>query len=167
MKKQGFLIKLQKEGKISLVEPSEELKMSYLGKSDNCLKAARILFDNRLWENAVINAYYTMYNAVLALFFKVGIKSENHTASLILLQELFHQNELADTLCDAKEERIDKQYYVESEKNVPLTEESVRDLIIKAEDFAIRVKVCISKLNTNDIEDVRKAFHLLFLFKKE
>lgn len=167
MKKRGFLNKLRREGKIGLVEPSEELKASYLSKSDNCLKAARILLDNKLYENVVINAYYSMYHAVLALLFKVGIKSENHAASLIFFQELFHQGELAKILRDAKEERIDKQYYVESEENASLTEESVQEMVLKAEDFAFQVKVCISKLSTKDTEDARKAFHLLFVKKKE
>lgn len=33
MKKQGFLNKLKKEGKLELVEPSEEIKDSYIEKS--------------------------------------------------------------------------------------------------------------------------------------
>jgi hypothetical protein len=35
MKKAGFLTRLKKENKISLVEPSEEIKESYLKKSES------------------------------------------------------------------------------------------------------------------------------------
>jgi len=49
MKKIFFLKKLRKTGKLGLVEPSEEIKASYLLKGENCLKSSRILFKNRLY----------------------------------------------------------------------------------------------------------------------
>ncbi len=44
MKKNNFLSKLRKEDKLELVEPSENVKDSYMGKSRDCLKSAKILF---------------------------------------------------------------------------------------------------------------------------
>jgi len=55
MKKQNFLNKVKKEGKIELVEPSEEICKSYLRKADNCLKSAKILLQNMLYENSISN----------------------------------------------------------------------------------------------------------------
>ena len=115
MKKQIFLNKLKKESKLELVEPSEEMVLSYLQKAENCIKSSKILFQNRLYENATSEAYYCMYNSLLALLFKTGIKSENHSASIIMLKELFRENALYKIISLAKEERIDKQYYVESQ----------------------------------------------------
>lgn len=62
MKKQNFLSKLKKEGKLGLVEPSEEIKLSYLQKAENCLKSAKILFQNKLYVNCRINS--TLRNAL-------------------------------------------------------------------------------------------------------
>jgi uncharacterized protein (UPF0332 family) len=116
MKEINFLKKLRKTGKLELVESSEEMKLSYLTKSENCLKSSKILFQNKLYENSTSEAYYSIYNSLLALLFKIGIKSENHSASIILFEKLFNNKELAKIALWAKEERIDKQYYVETQQ---------------------------------------------------
>ena len=78
MKKINFLIKLKLDGKLQLVEPSEEIKQSYLGKSESNLISAKILLNSNRLEESVGLAYYSMYHLLTALFFKAGIKSENH-----------------------------------------------------------------------------------------
>lgn len=40
-------------------------------------------------EWAVISAYYAMYMASLALIAKIGFKSKNHSATLLILEEYF------------------------------------------------------------------------------
>ena len=46
MKKINFLIRLKEEGKISTIEPSDEIKESYVNKSASSLKSAKILLEN-------------------------------------------------------------------------------------------------------------------------
>lgn len=158
MKKVNFLNKLKEEGKLELVEPSEEMNTSYLQKAENCLKAAKILLQNKLYENSTSEAYYCIYNSLLALLFKVGIKSENHSASIILFDKLFNEKELTRLISFAKEERIDKQYYVESQQTFKVTEESCKDMIEKAEDFSIKIRVLIGNLNTETVNSIRNKF---------
>jgi len=43
MKKINFLSKLRREGKLEIVEPSEEMKKSYILKSESNLTSAKIL----------------------------------------------------------------------------------------------------------------------------
>lgn len=162
MKKIIFLKKLRKAGKLELIEPSENLKSSYLIKSENCLKSSKILFQNELYENSTSEAYYCIYNSLLALLFKIGIKSENHSASIILFDKLFNNKELAEIALWAKEERIDKQYYVESQQTSEITENSSKNLVSKAESFSIRIKLIISQLTNEDALLVRKDFQELF-----
>jgi len=131
MKKIKFLIKLKKEGKLEIVEPSEEVSQSYLQKSNSHLDAAKILFASNKLEDAVSMAYYGMYHSLLALLFKCGIKSENHTGSIMLLKELFNEDNLAKDITFGKKERIDKQYY----------------MIKKAENFIVELKKIIKQLN--------------------
>ena len=109
MKELNFLKNLKRRGTIKLVESSEEMKASYIIKAENCLKSSKILFLNQLYENSISEAYYCMYNSLLALLFKTGIKSENHSASILLFEMLFKDNNLAEIILWAKEERIDKQ----------------------------------------------------------
>ena len=89
MKRVNFLIKLKKEGKLKLVEPSGNVTSSYVQKAENSLKSAKILLENNQIENSVPIAYYSMYNMLTALLFKIGIKCENHTGAIILLKDLF------------------------------------------------------------------------------
>ena len=67
MKELNFLKKLKRKRVIELVESSEEMKSSYLIKSENCLKSAKILFQSQLYENSTSEAYYCMYNSLLLL----------------------------------------------------------------------------------------------------
>src|SRR3989344_9398826 len=143
MKELIFLKKLKIKGIIGLVEPSEEMGYSYLIKAENCFLASKILFQNRLYENSTSEAYYCMYNSVLSLLFKIGIKSENHSASIILFDKLFEEKELVKIIFWAKEERIDKQYYVETQQIAEVTNESCNEMILKAEDFLVKMKLLI------------------------
>src|SRR3990167_9194596 len=158
MKELTFLKKLKEKGIIKLVEPSEEMKSSYLIKAENCLKSAKILFQSQLYENSTSEAYYCMYNSLLSLLFKIGIKSENHSASIILFDKLFDNKEMVKIISWAKEERIDKQYYVETQQIVKVTEESCNDMVVKAEDFLVKIKLLINELSNEKINSARNSF---------
>ncbi|MEK6927134.1 MAG: hypothetical protein AABX11_01755 [Nanoarchaeota archaeon] len=53
-----FLVRLIREKKLEIVQPSDEICESYIIKADNCLKSARILLREKLYENSIINSYY-------------------------------------------------------------------------------------------------------------
>jgi len=118
MIKSTFLIKLKEEGKLELVEPSKEICDSYIEKANNSLKSAKLLLKNALYENSVSMSYYTMYNSLTALLFRCGIKCENHSGSILILKKLFKRHDLFKIISWAKKERIDKQYYLTTEKNL-------------------------------------------------
>ena len=111
MRKINFLIKLKKEGKLKIIEPNSNVKDSYIEKSRNSLKSAEILLEKELIENSVPMAYYSMYNMLTALLYYLGIKCENHSASIIILKELFGIDN--SKIEFAKTERVDKQYYID------------------------------------------------------
>ena len=162
MKELIFLKKLKKKGIIDLVEPSEEMKSAYLIKAENCLKSAKILFQSQLYENSTSESYYSMYNSLLSLLFKIGVKSENHSASIILFEKLFANKELTKIISWAKGERIDKQYYVETRQVVKITKESCNEMILKVEDFLVKMRVLISELNNEKVNSARDSFTKLF-----
>lgn len=156
MKKLAFLAKLRKEKKLQLVEPSEEIKGSYLEKSESNLISAKLLLENNRLEEAVSLAYYSMYHIVTALLFKIGIKCENHAGSILLLKDIFEVDNSGIQF--AKKERIDKQYYTD----FYVTKKEVNELIKTAERFASEVLDFISKINNQDIKDYRRKFEDLF-----
>ncbi len=157
MKKPNFLSKLKGEGKLELVESSDEICNSYLEKADNCLKSARLLYQNNLFENSVSMSYYTIYNSLTALLFKTGIKCENHAGSILVFRKLFGRDDLFRIVSFAKEERIDKQYYVASKQDF-LGKESARDMLSNAENFIIQIKLVIQNLRNEDVKSIREKF---------
>lgn len=152
MRKTNFLNKLKNEKKMELVEPSDEIKQSYLEKSESNLISAKILMENNKLEESVALAYYSMYHSLTALLFKTGIKSENHTASIILLNKLFNIDN--SDISSAKKERVDKQYYI----NFSITKEEVREAIKQAEKFNSKILDFISRLSNEDIKNYRDIF---------
>lgn len=155
-----FLIRLKKQKRLEIVEKSQEMCESYLLKSENCMKSARILSKESIYENSIIDSYYAMYNCVLALFFKCGIKCENHTGSIIILKEIFNLPRLAEPLKDAKKSRIDSQYYIPNTKE-EADQDSAEKAIKKSEEFILQLKTFISAIKTSEMERIRKDLELL------
>ncbi len=160
MTKNKFLSKLRKEGKLGLVEPSEDIYESYSEKSVNCLKSAKLLLQNKLYENSISMSYYAMYNLLTSLLFKFGIKCENHSASILLLKLLFKENRLFEIISEAKKERIDKQYYVTTEKE-EITKETAEELLNMTEDFVLKLRVLIQKTDDKRVREIRREFETL------
>ena len=152
MKKINFLIRLKEEGKLFIIDPSEEVKESYIKKSASSLKSSEILLGNGQIEDAVPMAYYSMYNMLTALLYKVGIKCENHSASIIILKELFGIEN--SKIIFAKKERVDKQYYVDFK----ITKEEVGNMIKSAEQFNSMLYNFSDKLTTKEALEYKREF---------
>ncbi len=60
-------------------------------------------------------------------------------------------------ISDAKKERIDKQYYVITEKD-EITKEIADELLNNAEDFVLKMKVVIKNLNNDIIDQLQEKF---------
>ena len=155
MKTSGFLVKLHKEGKLEIVDPSDNICESYLHKSESHFDSAKILFTSEKLEECISMAYYGMYHSLVALLFKCGIKSENHTASILLLKALFNEDSLAKDFNFAKKERIDKQYYTDFK----ITKADSKDMINKAENSIIKIKLIIKRLDKEKINQLRDTLN--------
>ena len=73
--------------------------MSILSELNENEKAKELLkipkgYDSNEW--VVITGYYAMYTSALALLAKIGFKSKNHTATLLVLDEFFVKKKLLD-----------------------------------------------------------------------
>ena len=139
-----FVEQLIKEEKIKIVEPSKEISNSYNEKSRNSLKAARILLEQELLAEATSMAYYAMYHKAISLFYLAGIKCENHTATILLLKDLFNINNKEISI--AKKERIDKQYYT----TFAINKSQVLESIKIAERFINELDLFIDKITNRE-----------------
>jgi uncharacterized protein (UPF0332 family) len=93
-----------------------------------------------------------MYHILTALLFRTGIKSENHSVSIILLKKIYGIDN--SKISYYKKERIDKQYYVDFK----ITKEEVEDSIKNAEIFNNKIIDFISKLRNQEIKKYRDNF---------
>lgn len=156
MKKINFVCNLIKEDKIKLINPNDEICESYINKSLNSLNAAKLLFEQDLLEESISMSYYSMFHISLGLFFKIGMKCENHNAVIILLKELFEINN--SDISFAKKERIDKQYYIDFN----VTKEDSEILIDKTKKFRANIYNYINTLNNKRIKELNLKFKKVY-----
>ena len=152
MTKINFLSKLHAQGKLKLISPSDVIKESYIKKSESNIFSAKILLDNNKLEESVSLVYYSMYHMLTSLWYSVGIKCENHAASIILLNVVFGLDNQKISL--AKKERIDKQYYTDFE----IAKDDLIEDIHIAEDFNRILLDFISRLDNQKIGNYRDMF---------
>ena len=158
MKKSNFLNKLKQKEVLELVEPSEEISKSYLIKSDKCIRVAKLAYDAGIYENAVSEAYYSVYNAVMSLFFKCGIKCENHSGAVLLIKDLFQLESLYSIFSEFKKDRIDNQYYISIIDAEPIHKEKCDERIKTAQRFNAELRAYIGKITNQEINKVREKF---------
>jgi uncharacterized protein (UPF0332 family) len=158
MKNSNFLNKLKSEESLKIVEPSEEISKSYLIKSDKCIRVAKLAYEAGIYENAVSEAYYSIYNAVMSLFFKCGIKCENHSGAVLLIKELFGLEELYSVFSEFKKDRIDNQYYISLINSEPVNKEKCNERIATAQRFNAESRAYAGKLTIQEINNIRKKF---------
>lgn len=158
MKKSIFLNKLKIEESLKLIESSDEISKSYLIKSDKCIQVAKLAFEAGIYENAVSEAYYSIYNTVMSLFFKCGIKCENHSAAVILIKDLFHLDKLHIVFSEYKKDRIDNQYYLPVVGTEPINKEKCNERIAMAQRFNMELRAYTGKLTLQEITRIRKDF---------
>ncbi len=161
MRKPDFLHSLSREKKLETVDESPEIASAYLQKGADCLRSARILCENGLYDNSISLSYYAMYNALTAMLYRTGIKCENHSGSILLLQKLFGQQKLHDLISLAKRERIDKQYYVVSESNTTSNASLARQTVKEAEEFMLDVRLYLGQLDEKKVGVIKEKFRQL------
>ena len=147
MKKASFLLKLHEEGKVRECEPSLNLKKAYLSRAAESLSSAKALLKMGNLRDSVALSYYSMYHALLALLFRTGIKCENHSAAIVLMKDAFGLDNSA--ISKAKEERVDKQYYVDFE----VQKEEAAEAIAVAEEFIAKITDFAEKLSEEKMKD--------------
>lgn len=154
MRRLDFLRRLRDERKLELVEPSEDIAASYIIKSSNALHAADILAHASLFEESISMSYYAMYDCIVALMCKCGIKCENHAASIIVLEVVFCEPALSKLISDVKAKRIDAQYYVDFKACMADAEA----LLGEAQKFTIKIRTIIGEMNNDKMREARASF---------
>ncbi len=97
---------------IMFAEPNDNLSSAYLKKAEEAMEAMHSVssFD---WK--ISTGHYSMYFSLYSILMKIGIKSENHTCTIEIMQHLLTEYFTPDE-CEliekARRARVETQYYV-------------------------------------------------------
>lgn len=150
-----------KEGKPNLrkIAVNIERAKQHIDKAHSNLRAMKIMFDNDLFDWAIICGYYAMYHAVLASLFRIGIRATAHYCAIAAFKKFYvergkvgseyigyikkaHQLErkYAEALEKAQESRVIEQYGVEI-----LSNDDAEWIIEDAKDFVLKIEEVLAE----------------------
>lgn len=150
-----------REGKPNLrkVPINIERARQHIDKANSNLRAMKIMFDNNLFDWAIICGYYAMYHAVLSSLFKIGIRATAHYCAIAAFKKFYVERgkvnpeyvnyiekakqleqKYAETLEKAQEERVIEQYGVEI-----LTNDDAEWIIEDAKDFVLKIEEVLAE----------------------
>ena len=150
-----------KEGRPNLhkVPVNVERARQHIDKARKNLRAMKIMFDNDLFDWAVICGYYAMYHAVLASLLKIGIRATAHYCAIAAFKEFYVkrgkvksgytayikrakqlEQKYADTLEKAQEDSVIEQYGIEA-----LTNDDAEWILEDAKDFVLKIEEVLAE----------------------
>jgi uncharacterized protein (UPF0332 family) len=150
----------QKHG-IRIVEPNEDLAKAYLKKAVSALNTMTAALKIRETDWIVTTAYYARYFALYSLLMKIGIKSEIHDCTITLggyLSEngILNKN-LIDDIENAKQTRVDMQYYVVKEFSL----KEIKSNVESARKFVLETEKELGNLSAQQINIIREQLRKL------
>jgi len=150
-----------KEGRPNLhkITVNIERARQHIDKARRNLRAMKMMFDNDLFDWAIICGYYAMYHAVLAALFKIGIRATAHYCAIAAFKEFYVkrgkvrpeyisyikkakqlEQKYADTLEKAQGDRVVEQYGVEV-----LTNDDAEWILEDAKDFVLKIEEILAE----------------------
>jgi len=144
----------QRKG-IRIIEPNPNLTKEYIRKALSALNTMNAALQIKETDWTLTTAYYARYFALYALLMKLGIKSEIHdcsiaTARLLAKNKIITPNLVTD-ITQAKQTRIDTQYYVTEE----LTHEEIKRNVESASKFVLEIQKSIEEISTEQTNNIR------------
>lgn len=129
----------------------EEVKL-HLEKAYTKLNSARILYENKSYEDSVSRAYYSMFHAAKAVLLLKGIKPKKHKSviqkfGLEFVNEGYVSEMLGKAFSTAKEDRE----YAEYDVYVEISQEEAEITINDAELFLEAIENVVEDLEKNKI----------------
>ena len=144
----------QKRG-IRITEPNQNLTKAYLKKAASALNTMTATMQINEIEWTATAAYYARYFALYALLMKIGVKSEIHDCTINLAQLLANNKsvsqKLVDEIAEAKQTRIDTQYYIATQLN----QKQIRQNAETARKFVLEIEQTIENITTEQINTIR------------
>ena len=149
MKKISWCKKIK--GGIKLQEPNDNLSREYYKNAEESLQVLRSINKTKSNMWLATTKYYIEYFAAYSILMKLGIKCEIPDCTISLANFLEDEGILEkgtfEILEDAKQLRIDNQYYI---KNKPVDVN-----FEKLSEFMVSIKQSLDNLDENKIKEIR------------
>jgi len=144
----------QRKG-VRIIEPNPNLTEQYLRKAIGALNTMNAALQIRETDWILATAYYARYFALYALLMKLGIKSEIHDCSIAIARllaknKILTQNLVTD-IAQAKQTRIDTQYYITKE----ITQREIRKNVESTRKFVLEIQKSIENITIEQINSIR------------
>lgn len=143
---------------IEMIEPSGNLAEAYIKKSKDALEMAGMSLKAKKKDWTATTLYYCRYFILYALLQKIGIKSQNHTCTILFAKKFLRKKidkEKIEELMQFKDERIEKQYYVAKSG---MDQKKLKGMEEKTKEFFFYVLEVMSTITEEEINDVREKF---------
>jgi uncharacterized protein (UPF0332 family) len=142
---------------VMLVEPNDNLAAAYLKKAEDAMDAMHSVASSD-WK--ISTAYYSLYFSLYAVLTKIGIKSENHTCTIVLMQHLlegFFTPDECEMLEKARQARVETQYYVTSDAPTIVSDALAKQV----PRFLVKCSGIVDGLTEKEVQALRKTFSKL------
>ncbi|MBI5228996.1 HEPN domain-containing protein [Candidatus Micrarchaeota archaeon] len=132
------------QGLLKKMSPDKGMAMNSVRAAEHKLGIAKREMQAKIYENAVISAYTSMFHAARAILYRDGFKERSHYAISVYLKEKYGEKiekRFVYTLDTLRSERHEIMYGL----NEPLeiSAEEAKDAILTAADFVEAVKKMI------------------------
>ncbi len=150
----------KQKGGIKLIDPNENIALSYLKMSNDALgtmnreKKYNLTF-------AISACYYSMYYSLYSILMKIGIKSEIHSCTLEIMKSLlteFYSEENFRMINKSFNLRNISQYY----PNSLISDKEINLIFSYAPLFFNKSRNILEKLDNSEIEKLRKKLKWLY-----
>jgi uncharacterized protein (UPF0332 family) len=150
---------------VQLVEASENLAQAYILKSTDSLDMAQLAISSGKKEWAITTMYYCQYLVLYGLLQKIGIKSENHTCSIMVAAKFIPSidKKYIEQIKKFKAERIEKQYYVAKSDMEMIDINKLND---ETKEFQSYIIEKINTLTSDEVQSIRKEISEYILKSK-
>lgn len=141
---------------LEMIKPSNNLANAYIKKSRDSMEMVEMSINAGKIEWAITTMYYCQYFILYALLQKIGIKSENHTCSILFAEKFLRDQigkEKIEQLKELKDERIERQYYVAKSG---IEDVKIEDINDKTKKFFFHVLEIINNITEEEIEIIRE-----------
>lgn len=119
-------------------EPNLSIAEEHLEKAETNLLAMEKMFENKFFDWTIVTAYYSMYHAVLAALWIIGLDARSHECAILAFERFY-----------AKKGKVDSEYF-EYLKHAKALSEKYLESLEKVRTLRVQASYGIGEIKSTD-----------------